>query len=88
MPKDAKRLHFYVNHSDERSRELAGGSAGHKPKLVLVFDTLEFGKRGDGLEIGAVSVAFGGKMALWLDQGLEILDSYYVLVRVDGLEEA
>ena len=36
-----------------------GGAAGDLAELVFAFDALKFGKRGEGLEIGALPVAFG-----------------------------
>lgn len=63
-----------------------GGAAGDLAKLILALDALELGERGEGLEIGALPVAFGREVAVGLDQGGEVFDSDDFFIRAESLE--
>ena len=65
-----------------------GGAAGDRAELILALDALEFGEGGEGLEIGALPVAFGREVAVRFDQGGELLDGDDFFVGADRLEEA
>ena len=65
-----------------------GGAAGDLAKLILALDALEFGERGEGLEIGALPVAFGREVAVGLDQGGEVFHGEDFFVRAESLKQA
>jgi hypothetical protein len=64
----------------------SGGATGYLAELVFTFDALEFGKCGEGLEIGALPVAFGRKVAIGFDEGGEVVDSDDFFIRAESLK--